>query len=103
MINSRIAKLLTKVLLLEAMVVLPNVVDSKNEHHRHHHSLKTWHNLETFEGDIVPEYNQILKCYGANTTAELVAQGILTAAKDSRTTHYTMRPAAALGRDYYRL
>jgi hypothetical protein len=53
-----------------ATIVLLGAVVAKDglttESH-HDSSRKTWYDLKLFEGDIMPEYNQILQTYGANT------------------------------------
>ena len=58
---------------------------------------KTRHDVKLFEGDIVPDYNQMLECYGTSTTAELVAKGILEAPgadNDSSTASSLTTPAS---------
>jgi hypothetical protein len=53
-----------------ATIVLLGAVVAKDglttESH-HDSSRKTWYDLKLFESDIMPEYNQILQTYGANT------------------------------------
>lgn len=109
--KSRILQLLRTMLPLQAMAnhglttaASTGSSETASKHHSHHHqhSPKTRNDVKLFEGDIVPEYGQILECYGANTTAELVAKGVLSVPKDDSNIDSVTLPTT-LGSDYYRL
>ena len=97
----RILQLLATILLLQATATNGSTAAASAERsepaskpHRPHdqYSHKLRYDVKLFEGDIVPDYAQMLECYGPNTTAELVAKGILSDELEDDNTKSTTPP-----------
>jgi len=101
--TSRILHLLTTILLLQATVNHGLTTGSaridgmktaseNHRHRRHHHQYSPkesrYDNVKLWEGDILPDYSQMLECFGANTTDELVAKGILSVPENDNNTNH---------------
>lgn len=101
--KSRMKRLFATVVLLQVVMASNGgLTAARSSSHCHYAShKKTWYNLKLFEGDIMPEYTQILEIYGANTTAELVENKVLSSAPKE---HPRLTTNTALKeRDYFNL